>query len=457
MDHLSPDICCETCQGDLKLKKRKIFFIIMTICLTICILLPLERLLERKTSIRKYRDFLNSEYNYDILFVGTSHVINGIFPMELWKQYGITSYNFGNDAATIPTSYWMIMNALNYTSPELIVLDCYGVSGNTKVTTTSFDYIHSAFDAFPLSIMKLKAAMDLTDDPNRLKMIEMGELSSEEQGDAFQLLWKFSVYHSRWNDLKWYDFSVNYTPELGAESRVGVAVPEGIANNIGEKASYDTIGFQYLNYIIEECNKRDIKLLLTYLPFPANNSAWKEANAVSDFAKNKNIPFVNFLELEEVNYQTDLYDSASHLNPSGAKKVTEFIGRLITEQYDIEDHRNNVKYSGYWKKFDEYQSYKEQLIKEQTSLENYLMLLSDPDFDIKIQQKEEDNLWSQNEKYAVMLGNIGNLEREYEQNEKMELSTQKKETPDMWITVKSSGTEEPVDRVSVFADNIIHE
>ncbi len=279
------------------MKKQRIRFIIMTVCLMVSILLPLGKLLERKTSIRKYRDFLNAKQDYDVLFVGTSHVINGIFPMELWNRYGIVSYNFGNDAATIPTSYWMIMNALDYTSPKLIVLDCYGVSGNTKVTTTSFDYIHSALDAFPISITKLKTAMDLTDDPNRIEMIEKGELSVEKQGRASQLLWNFSIYHSRWSDLKWYDFSVNYTPELGAESRVGVAVPENIAVNTGEKSSYDTIGFKYLNYIVEECTKHNIKLMLTYLPFPANSSAWKEANAVSDFAKQKDIEFLNFLEV----------------------------------------------------------------------------------------------------------------------------------------------------------------
>ncbi len=121
-----------------------------------------------------------------------------------------------------------------------------------------------------------------------------------------------------------------------------------------------------------------------------------------------------------MDYTTDLYDSSSHLNPSGAKKVTEILGQFITEHYSIEDHRDDDGYSEYWIKFGEYQKYKMQLIKEQTFLKEYLMLLNDPDFSIEIQGKQEEG-------------------------------------SDFQITVKLSETLEFVDRVSVFADKIVHE
>ena len=31
----------------------------------------------------------------DVVFVGSSHILNGAFPLELWHEYGIVSNNLG--------------------------------------------------------------------------------------------------------------------------------------------------------------------------------------------------------------------------------------------------------------------------------------------------------------------------------------------------------------------------
>lgn len=41
----------------------------------------------------KNRDFIEHSDSYDVLFFGNSHMANGVFPMELWNDYGIVSYN----------------------------------------------------------------------------------------------------------------------------------------------------------------------------------------------------------------------------------------------------------------------------------------------------------------------------------------------------------------------------
>ena len=49
--------------------------------------------LEGKGAYNKNGDFLRVADECDILFLGTSHVTNAVYPMELWKDFGITSYN----------------------------------------------------------------------------------------------------------------------------------------------------------------------------------------------------------------------------------------------------------------------------------------------------------------------------------------------------------------------------
>ena len=66
------------------------------------------RLLERKDGRVRVEPFAKEESDIDVLFFGTSHVVDGIYPMELWKDYGIASYNLGFNQCTMPTAYWLL-------------------------------------------------------------------------------------------------------------------------------------------------------------------------------------------------------------------------------------------------------------------------------------------------------------------------------------------------------------
>lgn len=67
-----------------------------------------------------------------MLFMGTSHVLNAVYPMELWNDYGIVSYNFGGHGNYLPTTYCIMKNALEYTTPKLMVIDCFFLGQNKK-------------------------------------------------------------------------------------------------------------------------------------------------------------------------------------------------------------------------------------------------------------------------------------------------------------------------------------
>ena len=54
-------------------------------------------ILEGKSAKARLSLFFKQETSYDAMYFGTSHVINGFLPQELWEEYGITSYNFGGN------------------------------------------------------------------------------------------------------------------------------------------------------------------------------------------------------------------------------------------------------------------------------------------------------------------------------------------------------------------------
>ena len=342
---------------------KRVLFIILLVCLSLGGLHILSTVTERKDSRAKYAAFFDASQDFDVLYLGTSHVINAFFPMELWKDFGITSYNLAGHSSTMALNYWVLMNALEYTSPKLVIIDCYGACLEEKCA--SADYAHLSLDAFPLTRTKLAAINDLFD---------------TDSGRRFDFIWDFSVYHSRWKELTSEDFKPPASPEKGADSRVGVAVPAvSVPSLKALDVSPDNTGISYLRRIVEECRSRGIDVLLTYLPFPAVEHDWMEANYISGFAAAHGLDYVNFLGTEVVNFDTDCYDAASHLNPSGARKTSRYLGEYISTNYSLPDRRGNDAYSSWNTDYSAYLALKRGLLMGQNELSIWLMLLSGAD------------------------------------------------------------------------------
>ncbi len=358
-------------------------------------LLYLSDLTERKESIHKFGGFYEQEEDFDVLFIGQSHVLNGIFPMELWNDYGIVSYNLAGHGNRPATTYWVMKNALQYTEPKLVVFDCGMIGKDEKIGQA--EQLHISTDSIPYSKLKVEMIHDLIED--------------EKQRDAF--LWNFTTYHNRWNEIEENDFKPQYSVEKGAESRIDVAVPdEMVYYEETLDLEEETLGMEYTRRIIEECQEEGIEVLLTYLPFP-DNSGWQlEANTVWDLAEEYNVDYLDFNTLlAQVNLNTDFYDANSHMNPSGARKVTNYIGKYIMENYPIEDQRENESYSSWHEDYEVYTEFKRENIRKEEELKNYLMLLNDKNLSYGIYFKP----WNLITNYPILIELLNNIGIDYSQ------------------------------------------
>ena len=196
------------------------------------------------------------------------------------------------------------------------------------------------------------------------------------------MLWDFSVYHNRREDgLDKEDFEAAKTIEYGAETRVQIAAPDPIVKNPGGIWEEDTVEMVYLRKMIEECKEVNIEVLLMYLPYPVPlEKDWISANTVKELAAEYNVNYISFMDEDVVDFAIDCYDAASHLNPSGAMKVTDFLGEYLKNHYYVADYRNDEGYS-HWK--DDYQVYehgKNSRLSTIKDLNTYLMLLEDDNY-----------------------------------------------------------------------------
>ena len=348
-----------------------LFLAVLTVLLS-----SLSFVTEYKGGREKVSPFLERAEQTDVLFFGDSHAYSAIYPMELWADYGIAAYNLANYNLPIPASYWVMRNALRTCNPKVVVLDVNQIWEQEKLCESSSD-MHTGLDGFPLSRTKLEAIFDLMDDP----------LVTDNKGNLYQdlrseFIVPFIKYHSRWNELTLQDLKPDYNQELGGERNIYVAEPEAYAltDSIADEQGY---GFVYLRRFIEYCQDQGIRVLLVNLPYPCpnNNEEQLYTNAVWYTAEEYGVEYIDFVYMDQiVDYSTDCYDPASHLNPSGAWKVTDFIGQHLSQAYALPDHRQEAAYAAWHSYYAAYRELKLQSIREETEPYSFLMLLADPSF-----------------------------------------------------------------------------
>ncbi|MBQ2960976.1 MAG: hypothetical protein IJE09_07125 [Oscillospiraceae bacterium] len=361
---------------------KRILACVLTVCLTLAILAGLTQLTEKKEGYAKHAEFFDQEENYDVMFIGASPAMNGIYPMEMWKDYGIVSYNMAEAAHPLPASHWVMRLALEEKQPELVVIDCFRLNLEPK-TTANFSLMHTSLDSFPMSRTKVEAIFDLLDDPYKY------EAEEGESRGAINMLWNFSVFHSRWDSLTENDFRPQKSYGRGAITNTGIFYDEMEKISPEDKLAVEATGLEYLRRMIEHCQSRGIEVLLISMPFAANEEEQRLANFAGDIAEEYGLNYVNFLQMDLINYHTDMADNNCHMNPSGARKLTNWLGEYIQQNYDIPDRREDSRFAFWHEDYEKYNLAKNADLQARSELYNILMLLYGDGLDAVLHVKDK--------------------------------------------------------------------
>ena len=315
----------------------------------------------------KNTPFLRDDRQYDVLFFGTSHVVNSVFPMQLWRDYGITSYNLAIHGGSIASSYWMLETALDYQKPKVAVMDVLLTKSNYM--QTDLPMAHAAMDPFPLSVTKLRAIWDIYDSPK----------------DRAELLFPLDVFHNRWKDLDTEMLKRGFgetkvSPEKGGESRVRVyPLAEPLVVDASDVADGWTEGLRYLEKFILLCRQEGIAPVITYLPYRGAGDAEEQrySNAAIRLAQSLGAETIDLQHSDLLDDDTDWYDDGGHTNPLGAKKITGALGEYLTAAHDLPDHRDSEDWAA---DYEAYYAYQAGHLQKTEDLWSALALLSVEDF-----------------------------------------------------------------------------
>ena len=374
-------------------------FLRITVFLVLLVFLlgGLSNLMEQKDSTIGIKPFLDHAKDHDILFLGDSQMLNSVMPWELYHRYGLTSYNLASSNCHIPMTYWKMMNAFDYMTPKLVVLAIMGC--NVPELTSQSEWLHVAFDGFPLTLTKAKAILELTDQEGEL---QSGVSFSDVRQELFFPLRK---YHSRWSSLTAEDLKPAYNTQKGFDTLVPVSDPTVESKHVAPDI-YDPetgYGYAYIRRIIEECQSRNIPIILLQPPYPIREDNHRSVHTCERIAAEYGIPMLNFVDTNRIaDFYIDCADPACHINVSGARKMTDYIGDYLTNHYELPDRRNDPAYAHWEDGWNAYVDEKIRIIAEDAdSLRSRLMLLHDESFSLVLTVRPGFDYDSRNTKIAL--------------------------------------------------------
>lgn len=332
-------------------------------------------LMERKNSWIGYSEFWSDPEGYDVWLLGTSHMRQGVQAVEMYADHKITSYCLASTSNPIPQTYWTFMNALQYAKPKVAVVDCFHVVKGGKMPEKEMN-MHNGMDSIPFSRMKVRMVNDLFEDKSK----------------RIEHLFNFYVYHNRWDQLGRNDISPKKSLLKGGIiiSRIrDMSDYEAIDET--DMCGTDGLGYEYLRKIIEECQKREIKIVLTAIPCCVGDEEQRGMNAVAKVAKEYDVPFLNMIYDKElpIDPQIDFHDEG-HLNWSGGQKNTRYIGKYLSENFPFLKESESEQTVREWDAhYLLYKKEKIQWLKKEKNIERFLLRLYDDDFTCHIYRRED--------------------------------------------------------------------
>lgn len=295
-------------------------------------------LIKRSDGITPMQNFYAQEENtIDVLLLGSSHTGMNLDTEVLWSEYGISSYALWGSMQPFWNTYYFLIEALKTQTPKVVVLDVYAA-------TFDFEYSDDARQVTNTAGMKLSL--------NKWNAIK----ASAPKERWFDLLTGFPSYHSRYDEITQDDFQhFPWTKDLinnkGTSYRYGVG--ENIcledASLVTERKNILKKEETYLINIIELCKEKEIPLVLITTPTVSRITEQPYYNYIQDIADQYNVTYYNFnlMDSETGFCAEDYWTDGSHINTNGARKISEYLGKVLQTEYDVPNHKGDSDYNSW--------------------------------------------------------------------------------------------------------------
>lgn len=251
----------------------------------------------------------------DAIFIGDSEAYHSFVPLNIWKDYGITSYAISSPAQKLVYSMEFLKNTFERQSPKIVFLE------------TNAIFRKSYFED------------EIT-------------YKSEQIFPVFR-------YHDRWKNLQLKDLSptVEYTATENNKGYLFTKKCKPASDKaINKYMKYSDVSApilstneKYLKQIAKFCENHNAKLVLISTP-STKNWNYQRHNAMEAVSKELGVDYIDTNLLRDdipIDWKKDSKDKGDHLNYNGAVKVTKYIGQYLNDTKLFKDKRNDPSYDSW--------------------------------------------------------------------------------------------------------------
>lgn len=277
----------------------------------------------------------------DVVVIGTSSTFSAYAPMVLWEQYGITAYDLCTNQMLEDAMPFAIEECMKTQSPKVIVIDLasflYGSTakafeGNDKVLRYNTDGYKNSF--------------------NRKELIDnIIEDESERWSYYFDLF-----YYHKYGKLKFENWNYSKSnPNKGYNCLVYVYPEENVTDirDRDEDFELPEDEIALLDKVIEKADSTGCDIIYTISPYCNSDEALNVHDRAGFLKKYLIDSDKNVLDLYEernkigllknIDYSSDYM----HYHIFSAQKITAYLGEYLKENYALEDHRGDERYSSW--------------------------------------------------------------------------------------------------------------
>ncbi len=343
---------------------KKLLAIVLTIVITISGLWFATRLFMPKYMHGILEGAMIGEYyddptDHNVVFIGDCELYENISPVYLWENFGINSYIRGSAQQLIWQSYYLAEETVEREHPDVIVFNVLSMKYNTPQ--------NEAYNRMTLDGMKWSSSK-----------VDSIKASMTEEESMIEYMFPLLRYHSRWSDLNADDFNYLFHRDKVTFNGYYMRVDEKPADDNIPKGrpiidyQFGDTAYQYLDKLTKLCKDNDIELILVKAPslFPYWYPQWDKQ--IEDYAAANDLTYINFLDYQDsigLDWDKDTYDGGLHLNLSGAEKLSEYFGQILSSDFNVPDRRGEEDLEKYWDGVIE--RYDAEIQRQTTNLEKY--------------------------------------------------------------------------------------
>ena len=261
----------------------------------------------------------------DVLIAGSSTILVGLSPMELWENYGIVAHTRASLVQAPPVTWLNIKEAYKYQKPEVVVMGITSLFLDYDYDANE-PYIRRGLDYKKLSFDKLRTVYEV--------------VKRSDTQHILDYIFPVLRYHDRWKDYQWadtriltprYDFmhgqyTVYKQTEIEPRDEVDTTVP-------AEKENEDS--WSFYKDAIEYCKSQGSEVIAVYMP----DDRWTYGRYLraKELLESCGAAYIDFnmeevLDATDIDWAHDFYDP-HHLTPLGAQKTTEYLGDFLVKNY----------------------------------------------------------------------------------------------------------------------------